>query len=198
MVYRDHLDNTWTYTYIPAADAPQSIHNAKRLIETWINKCKAITTNMELRKLQKLLLTNEEPFPVLSVTINAHKSPLKTRRINSCVEILLYGLGLWVNDKLKVIIQVQQSFFKNSAELKDECTSAAIPENTLLFTVDAESYYTNIPTNEALHKIVAYLRANRDRFNMIPIEALIDALYIIMKTTFSLLETPNGAKMMEQ
>jgi hypothetical protein len=86
-----------------------------------------------------------------------------------------------VDDNLKVITQVQHSFFKSSAELKDEYTSAGVPDNTLLFTADAGSYYTKTPTNKALRKIAAYLRANMDRFNTLPTKALIDALYVIVK-----------------
>jgi hypothetical protein len=112
--------------------------------------------------------------------LKAHKSPLKTRPINSCNGSLLFGHGVRVDDKLQPIAHARRSFFKSSAELKDEYTSATVPDNCLLITADAVLYYTNIPTDKALETIATYLRRNTSRFPTTPVEALIEALESIV------------------
>jgi hypothetical protein len=139
MVYRDHLNETVTYTFVPESAVPAAVLHIKKQLLTWIKDWKEILTKHELGKLQKLARTNEDPFPVFYVTFKAHKSPLKTCPINSCNRSLLFGLGIWVNDKLQAITHAQRSFLKSSAELKDECTSATVPGNCILFTADAVS-----------------------------------------------------------
>jgi hypothetical protein len=49
-----------------------------------------------------------------------------------------------------------------------------------MFTAGAVSYYTNIPTDKVLEKIAAYIQRNADRFPTTPVEALIEALKIVM------------------
>jgi hypothetical protein len=85
-----------------------------------------------------------------------------------------------VDEKPQIVAHAQRSYFKISAKLNDEYTNTVFPDNTLLFTMDAVSYYTNTPTEKALSNIAAYLRANIDRFHCLPAEALISDLNITM------------------
>jgi hypothetical protein len=180
MVYSDHLNDTVTYTCVPESAIPAAVAHIKRELLAWIKDWKEILTKHEAGKLRKIARENEDPFPIFYVTLKAHKTPLKTRPINSCNGSLLFGLGTWVDDKLQAITHAQRSFFKSSAKLKDEYTSETVPPNCLLFTTDAVSYYTSIPTDKALEKIAAYIRRNEHRFPQIPVEALIEALEIVM------------------
>jgi hypothetical protein len=127
MVYRDHLNDTVTYTFVPESAVPAAVARIKRELLTWIKDWKEILTKHEAGKLRKLSRENEDPFPVLYVTLKAHKTPLKTRPINSCNGSLLFGLGIWVDEKIQAITHAQRSFFKSSAELKFEYTSATVP-----------------------------------------------------------------------
>jgi hypothetical protein len=97
---------------------------------------------------------------------------------------LLFGIGIWLDDQLKVVAQLQRSFFKSSADMQKKYTTADVPNNVTLFTADAVSYYTNIPTDKALQKIAKYLRDNTSRFPTVPINATIEALEIIVCNNF--------------
>jgi hypothetical protein len=59
-------------------------------------------------------------------------------------------------------------------------TSITLPPYTFLFTADAVSMYTNIPTAKALSFISNHLRETAHEFQDIPAEALIEALVIVM------------------
>jgi hypothetical protein len=65
-------------------------------------------------------------------------------------------------------------------ELKKQLCDIEVPPNTFLFTADAEAMYTNIPTGLALEFISDYLRADVSMFIDVPVEALIDALRLVM------------------
>ena len=54
----------------------------------------------------------------------------------------------------------------------------------MLFTADAESMYTNIPTNLAIRNISRYMRRYRARFPGIPMDAAIDLLDLIFRNNF--------------
>jgi hypothetical protein len=180
MVYRDHLNNTVTYTFVLESSVPEAVLRIKKQLLTWIKDWKEIPTKHELGKLRKLTRTDVDSFPVFYVTLKTHNSPIKTRPLNSYNGSLLFGLGIWVDEKFQAISNAQRSFFTSSAELNDKYTSATFPNNCLLFTADAVSYYTSIPTDKALGKIAAYIRRNADRFPTTPVEALIKALEIVM------------------
>jgi hypothetical protein len=84
-----------------------------------------------------------------------------------------------VDDKLQKAAHTQRSYFKSSFDLKKELSVLTLPPGCFLFTADAESMYTNIPTDRALLFIGRYLR--RERFPDIPVEALMEALQLVMK-----------------
>jgi hypothetical protein len=54
------------------------------------------------------------------------------------------------------------------------------PPNTFLFTADAASMYTNIPTAKALSFISNHIKETAHEFQDIPAEALVEALCIVM------------------
>jgi hypothetical protein len=139
---------------------------------------------LELRYLNKGIRDNEDPFPVLYVTLKAHKLPtlsLKLRPILSTNDSLLFGIIIWLDDQLKTVAQLQRSFFKSSANMQKEYTTDEVPNNITIFTADAiSSYYTNFPTDKALQKIAKYLRDNSRRFPTVPTNATIEAFEIIM------------------
>ena len=82
---------------------------------------------------------------------------LKSRPIVSCSGSLLHGFGVWVDRKLQEVAQRSVSYFKNTMKLKKELFDLNLPTNARLFTADAVSMYTNIPTHTALNLIGKYL-----------------------------------------
>ena len=57
------------------------------------------------------------------------------------------------------------SYFKNTLELKKELLNLNLPRNARLFTADAVSMYTNIPTHTALNLIGKYLDQYQRKYN---------------------------------
>ena len=86
---------------------------------------------------------------------------------------------------LQPVVQKQPSYFKDSFTLKNNMEQLCLPRGALLFTCDATSMYTNIPTDIALQAISKYLSANENIiFHHYDSNALIEALQIIFNNNF--------------
>ena len=106
---------------------------------------------------------------------------LKSRQIVSCPGSLLHGLDVWVDRKLQDVAQKTVSYFKNSLALKKQLLELHLPSNACLFTADAVSMYTNIPTHMALNLIGKYLTQYQlKNNNEYPLDAVIAGLRLIM------------------
>ena len=70
---------------------------------------------------------------------------------------LLHPLGIWIDRKLQGIAKQQESYIRNSFELCEQLCSTTYPPNAKLFTADAVSMYTNIPTNTAIMLIAKHI-----------------------------------------
>ena len=157
MVIRDHLSDTDTYQQLSPIEAMIENKRINYLLTIWIKSYHQVLTRNELRFLCHHLDNNEEPFATFYATMKVHKQPLKTRPIVSCSGSLLKALGIWVDDKLQKAARAQQSYFKSTFDLKDELSKLTLSPDCLLFTADAESMYTSIPTDSALLFIGRYL-----------------------------------------
>jgi hypothetical protein len=180
LVFKDHLSDTNTYRRLTE---PQAQLHARRIIHTikeWLRRHTKILTKDEKRFINHHLDANEEPFAAFYATMKVHKPPpLRTRPIVSCSGCLTQAIGVWVDDKLQIAAKAQRSYFKSSFDLKKDLSALAIPPNSSLFIADAVSMYTNIPTDRALLFIGTYLR--QKRFPGIPVQALMEALSLVMK-----------------
>ena len=79
------------------------------------------------------------------------------------------------------ITQKTISYFKNTLELKKHLLELHLPMNARLFTADAVSMYTNIPTHTALNLIGKYLaQYQRKNNNEYPQDAVRAGLCLIM------------------
>ena len=143
---------------------------------------------MERAFLRKKLKSNLSPYTRFYLTLKAHKlkpgqtvDHLKSRPIVSCPGSLLHGLGVWVDRKLQEVAQKTVSYFKNTLELKKQLVDLNLPTNACLFTADAVSMYTNIPTHTALNLIGNYLNQyQRKHNNEYPKHAVRAGLRLIM------------------
>ena len=106
----------------------------------------------------------------------------KTRPIVSVSGTLLENLGVWVDCKLQAFLPMFDSYFKSSTKLKNKMMSLELPSSAQLFTANAISMYTNIPTDIALAKITQFLRHHKQyKDERHPYSAIIDGLEIIMR-----------------
>ena len=142
---------------------------------------------MERAFLKQGLDKNKKPFSGFYLTLKAHKlkpgqnvNQLKSRPIVSCPGSLLHPLGIWTDRKLQTLAKQQVSYFRNSYDLRQELCSTDYPTTAQLFTADAVSMYTNIPTNTAIMLIAKHIRKNVAKVRPKQNEALIAALKLVM------------------
>jgi hypothetical protein len=175
----DHLLDPMAYQHLSTAQALILKTTIKTKISDWLQKYKKSLSSQERRFIRHHLSTDTE-LPIFYMLIKVHKTPWSTRPIISCSGSLLYSLGVWVDRQLQKIATLQPSYIKNSKSLKDMLLDLVLPPGALLFTADAVSMYTNIDTSQALHSIGRYLHQNSSKFHDIPIDALMEALQLIM------------------
>ena len=73
--------------------------------------------------------------------------------------------SVWVDRKLQEVTKKTISYFKSTLELKKQLLDLHLPLNTHLFTADAVSMYTNIPTHTALNLIGKHLAQHQRTCN---------------------------------
>ena len=162
---KDHLLDGRTYQQLTDTDC---VNNKKRLeqeLKSWMKTYNKTLTKMERAFLKQGLEQNKKTFASFYLTLKAHKlkldqnvTRLKSRPIVACPGSLLHPLGIWIDQKLQTLAKQQVSYFRNSYKLRQELCSTTYPPNAKLFTADAISMYTNIPTNTAIMLIAKHIR----------------------------------------
>ena len=105
---------------------------------------------------------------------------LKSRPIVTCPGSLLHPLGIWTDHKLHTLAKQQVSYFCNSYDLRQDLCSTQYQLTAKLFTADAISMYTNIPTNTAIMFIAKYIQKSVSEECPKQNEALITALKLVV------------------
>ena len=185
---RDHLSDTTTYKSLSTSEINRCSSEINKNILSWLKTYGRMLTKMERTFLREELKKNQSPFARFYLTLKAHKlkpgqtvDQLKSRPIVSCLGCLLHGLGVWVDQKLQEVAQQIVSYFKNTLELKKQLLELHLPPNARLFTADAVSMYTNIPTHTALNLISKYLNQYQQKHNnTYPLDAVRAGLRLIM------------------
>ena len=185
---RDHLLDTKTYKLLNPSEIERFAGTIKKSILGWLKTHHKILTKMERAFIREKLDSNKAPYARFYMTLKAHKlkqgqnvDHLKSRLIVSCPGSLLHGLGIWVDRKLQDVAKTTISYFKNSLELKEQLTQLNLPPNARLFSADAVSMYTNIPTHTALNLIGKHItQYQRSSNGAYPVDAIRDALRLVM------------------
>lgn len=180
-----HLSNSEVYRQLTEEEALALAENLKSEIEEWCDKYKHVIGSNAYTYITSHLSANESsPFGQFYIMYKIHKEleddgRWPTRPVCSDVTSLPHGLGKWVTEKLHPIQQAQDSYFKDSFELKKLLDETELPPNALLFTSDAKSMYTNIKTTPALETIGAFLRNERHSLDTLEVSALTEALHLV-------------------
>ena len=184
---RDHLLDGRTYRRLSEADCKNHKQRLIQEIKSWLKQYNKTLTKMERAFLKQGLDQNKRAFAGFYLTLKAHKlkpgqnvTHLKSRPIVSCPGSLLHPLGIWTDRKLQSLAKQQISYFRNSFNLRQDLCSSQYPTTAQLFTADAVSMYTNIPTNTAIMFIASHLRKNIPEVGPKQNEALIAALKLVM------------------
>ena len=184
---RDHLLDGRTYRRLSEADCNNHKQRLIQEIKSWLKQYNKTLTKMERAFLKQGLDQNKRAFARFYLTLKAHKlkpgqnvTHLKSRPIVSCPGSLLHPLGIWTDRKLQSLAKQQISYFRNSFDQRQELCSTQYPTTAQLFTADAVSMYTNIPTNTAIMFIARHLRKKIPEERPKQNEALIAALKLVM------------------
>ena len=179
LILRDHLQDTHTYTRLDISEANKIDIGIRARIMSWIKTHSCSLSKHE----QKFILAHLEsskqnPFCIFYGMAKVHKTPLKMRPVVSYSGSTCWALGVWIDAKLQVVAQQQASYFRDSFALKEDLSALQLQKNNYIFTEDAVSMYTNIPTAKAL-KIITNLLISRFSHE-IPADAVAQALDIVM------------------
>eukprot|EP00956_Cyclotella_meneghiniana_P004412 scaffold5387_cov81-Cyclotella_meneghiniana.AAC.1 len=182
-----HLLNEEVYQQLSAEEAAESIDMVSSLVQDWLQKYEKVIGKMAHTFIRNHLKNNSESsFGQFDIMYKIHKGmkdgKWPTRPVCSDVTGLLHGLAKWVTEELLPLAKQQPSYFKDSFALKDLLMAIRLPPNARFFTADAESMYTNIPSEAALETISAYIIAKRG--DNILSEALISALRLVFRFNF--------------
>jgi hypothetical protein len=153
----------------------------RQTITSWVSHHNKSLTKNEAQYLRRSLASNVDPFGAFYLLMKVHKDPPSTRAIMSASGSLLFALGVWTDSKLQPFAKRQQAYFKSSQILKSQLENFVVPPNSYLFTADAVSMYTNIPTERALTLICNHIRETAHSLPNVPVEALCAALRIVMR-----------------
>ena len=121
-------------------------------------------SKMERAFLKQGLEHNKQAFAGFYLMLKPHKLKpgqnmmhLKSRPIVACPGSLLDPLAIWTDRKLQILAKQQESCFCNSINFRQELCSTTYPPMVMLFTADAISMYTNIPTKTDIMLIAKHI-----------------------------------------
>ena len=161
---RDHLLDGCTYRRLSDSDCINHKQCLEQEIKSWMKTYNKTLTKIEHAFLKQGLEHNKKAFTGFYLTLKAHKlkpgqnvTHLKSRPIVTCPGSLLHALGIWTDHKLQTLAKQQVSYFCNSYDLHQELCSTQYHPTAKLFTADAISMYTNIPTNTAILLVAKYI-----------------------------------------
>ena len=189
IAFRDHLNDRRVYRSLNNNECRSVQAQLETAIKDWLKTHHKTLTKMERAFVKKGLNNTLNPFARFYLTLKAHKlkpgqhvDHLKSRPIVSCPGSLLHPLGIWVDRKLQPVAQHQRSYFKNSFTLLQQLYELDLPPGARLFTADAKSMYTNIPTSFGLATVARHLREYRlDVDRSFPTDAVRTALSLVMR-----------------
>ena len=184
---RDHLLDGHTYRPLSNADCTNHKQRLENEIKAWMKTYHKNITKMECAFPKQGLKDNKKAFAGFYLTLKAHiikpgknVTHLKSHPIVACPGSLLHPLGIWTDRKLQTLAKQQVSYFRNSYDLRQELCSTQYHLTAQLFTADAISMYTNIPTNTAIILIGKHICTSISEERPKQNEALIAALKLVM------------------
>ena len=179
-----HLSNPLHYQILLEQEANNLISQIHCKIHTWISKNRKFLDDDAIKYIYDRTSKNsKDPHGYLYLLYKVHKNPVKTCPVISDCGSITYALGKWVDIMLHSIAQGMQTYLKYSLELKQILDNTTVTPGAWGFTCNAESMYTNIDTENALH-IIAKLLHNPETQRKYPhyhANTLIEALEIVMR-----------------
>ena len=122
-------------------------------------------------------------LPYFYILPKVHKSPWKTRPVVSAVSSVPEGLSKWIDMHLQQVVHLCPAYLRDSWQLlRDLKALHSLPPDTVMYTADAVSMYTNINTDHALDVLTAWFRLHeRDLPQDFPTKKLLEAVALVMR-----------------
>ena len=184
--WRDHLSDTNTYKKMSKEEVTVRIKYIRDQIDSFHTIFQRLASN-ELDYIDESTnaVSNDSACSWMYLLAKVHKSPLKTRAIISYSGSLCQGLAIWIDSTLKRIVNQLPFVATSSAQVVKDLTKRKWPTNSVLFTHDAVSMYTNIHLGHALPTIENFLLYNEfgitiAKAQSINVAALVYALEVVM------------------
>jgi hypothetical protein len=157
-----HLTNAAVHERLSADKAVQAVIDLQEKIDQWLDRHKHVLPDMARRYIKRHMADcAKSPFGQFYLLYKIHKGKKNgrwpTRPVCSDVSSISHGLGKWVNEQLMPVAVAQQSYFKDSFELKAMLDRLVLAPNARFWKADAQSMYTFIETPPALSVISDYL-----------------------------------------
>jgi hypothetical protein len=153
----DHLSDDATYKRLEPQDALQAINALENNLLTFLSDYHHCFSKEDNNFLWRSLNVADK-FSYFYITAKVHKTPWKPRPITSTAGSITHGLGRWVDQELKPIVNKLPSYIRSSTHLLERLKSINFePSNVSFFSCDAVSMYTNIDTTHALETLHPFL-----------------------------------------
>lgn len=179
-----HLNDISTYSLITDNQAAEAANDLYQKIFQWTRKYRLDIGDATTKYIQyEIKHAMNDPFGYFYLLAKLHKSPISSRPVCSDCASLPHSVGKWVDRQLQPIVKTQNTYFKNSFELKQLFdTMETLPTNASLFTYDAVSMYTNIDTQQCIERLTSFLSdpTTLEKFPHLKPKALIEAIDIVM------------------
>jgi hypothetical protein len=103
-------------------------------------------------------------LPYFYILPKVHKTPWKTCLVVSAVSLVPESLSKWIDLHLQQVIHLCPAYLQDTWQLvRDLRALGNIPLDTVVYTADAVSMYTNINTDHALEVFQAWFRLHKTK-----------------------------------
>jgi hypothetical protein len=123
-------------------------------------------------------------LPYFYILPKVHKTPWKTRPVVSAVSSVPESLSKWIDLHLQQVVHLCPAYLQDTWQLlRDLRALGPIPLDTVVYTADAVSMYTNINTDHALEVFQAWFTLHEMELPAgYPVTKILDGLSLIMRS----------------
>jgi hypothetical protein len=190
----DHLLDTSSYIEL-TSEAAQQINEASfRLILRSMVDDRRHLDPSTIQYFTRILCTRRDEtgkviqpehlhLPYFYILPKVHKNPWKTRPVVSAVASVPESLSKWIDLHLQQVIHLCPAYLRDTWQLlRDLRSLGRLPADTVVFTADAVSMYTNINTDHALEVFQLWFDLHSMELPPgYPVMKILDGLSLIMR-----------------
>jgi hypothetical protein len=158
-VLKEHL-LTKDYLQLSPTEAKHKMEDLKVTLKALLQEHQHNLSKPELIYVQRTLQLFHR-LPVFYGLPKVHKNPMMLHPVVSGCGSLLPIFYTWLDFKMKELLPFIKSYLKKSTSVINDLQDLHIPQDALLFSVDATSMYTNIDTATGLQSVEKLIVAHQ-------------------------------------